>query len=56
MKCIDYDAKWLAEIVEDFPVWKGEFLARKRKAKSKSTAGSGAGGRPDKRRKSGRTT
>ena len=36
MKCIGYDADWIAALVEDYPDWREEFIAAKR-AKGKTS-------------------
>ena len=52
MKCIDYDAEWIAKLVEDFPVWKKEFNLAKR-SKTVGTKSSGGSRTGDKTKKRG---
>lgn len=30
MKCIGYDAEWVAELIEDYPVWKKRVFSEER--------------------------
>ena len=39
MKCIGYDAKWLAQLVEDYPKWKQERAEKAAKAKAARESG-----------------
>ena len=52
MKCIDYDAEWLASLAEDHPAWKKEFVASRRnkgkKPERRTPAGRGERNKPRK--------